>query len=318
MKLAASSAPDPREKLEAAERARIVASAAVEEAKAKAPAENARLDAAVRAHAAAVTAANRAASAVVDARRAVANAEDDVTAKEAVADDAVNDPDAKPGKVQTAQAALGKARRALTAAEHALIAAEGASVDADNEVSVCEERVDLAQQEPPVEHSSVLKARSALDAADAAVRRAKNEAAIAEREQQEQTPVPRFASVEAFVQAYVLPNWRHPRGRQSHWCHQWWKHDEAITRLEALWEAFEATRLRPGELSRWWILEFDPHLAALTSSEGTFARCGENNHQQHHVTEPLWPCEPAPHGLFAADPDSPVQPIRPARKGAAA
>lgn len=320
MKRPQQSAPNPAEQLAAARQARIVASATVQEAIDKAPATNARLEAAVRELAAAVSAADAAALGVVTAKTKVADAEDTVTAKQAVLEDRENDPGAKPGQVETARAAHSKALRALTAAEHALISAEGVNEAAAHLVAECEERLATVREEPPVEHSSVLKARAALDAADAKVRQAEVAVAIAERDREEkENPVPRFASVEAFVQFYVLPNWRHSRGRESHWCFQWWKHDEAVTRLEALWESYEvARREEKPAISAWLLNEFDRHMAALTSPAGTFAGCGPADRTEHHVSQVVWPSQPAPEGLFETDPASVVQPDHTQQEGAAA
>lgn len=304
---------DPQEVLAAARQAQIVASAAVREAIDKAPAMNARLAAATQEHAAAVAAANAAANAVVSAKAKLANAEDDVTARTAVLEDRQNDPDAKPGQVETARTALNKAVRAQSEAEAALISAEGGNQEAANRVAECEERLATVRGEPAVEHSSVLKARAALDAADAKVRQAEAAVLVAEKQQEEAAdPVPRFASVDAFVQAYVLPNWRHSRSdRQNHWCYQWWKHAEAITRFEALWEAFEVARREPPPaMSLFWVQQVDHHLSLLTAADGTFAQCGQHDQVEHHVPAPLWPCDPAPKGLFEVDDRAKVQPVQ--------
>jgi len=122
--------------------------------------------------------------------------------------------------------------------------------------------------------------------------------------------VPEFASVDAFVEDYVLLSWRH-RLVGGRWCATWWRHAEAVARLEAVWEAFEVMRRDPAPaLSTWWRDHLDPHMRALTAEEGTFAGCTATRHETVHQQQEPWATQPAPEGTFHTDADSPRQPRR--------
>jgi hypothetical protein len=67
---------------------------------------------------------------------------------------------------------------------------------------------------------------------------------------------------------------------------RWIDHSAAVARFSAVWEAFEALRLKkaPGWRSDWWLRHVDPHLAVLFDGEsGLFFRCGDG----HHAATPL-------------------------------
>ncbi len=108
-----------------------------------------------------------------------------------------------------------------------------------------------------------------------------------------------FPNVEVFVLEYLAPTYcRSLEGTQRVWCPQWWRHAEAINRLEALWRAWEHLRLDPATgMSVWWRDHADPHMAALLAPDGPFKGCGtERGHQPRSA--PL-PVSAAPVGLFA-------------------
>ena len=61
-------------------------------------------------------------------------------------------------------------------------------------------------------------------------------------------PTPLYGNVADWLHDYLLPNYRR-RQLHARWCRRWWEHAEAISRLEAIWQAWEATRYdgaRPG------------------------------------------------------------------------
>ena len=69
------------------------------------------------------------------------------------------------------------------------------------------------------------------------------------------------------------------------WCPQWWMHAEAIARLMALWEAWEALRLDGGTaMGTWWRDHCGPQLGVLMNGE----------------EGPLHLCEPDQHGGIPA------------------
>ena len=92
-------------------------------------------------------------------------------------------------------------------------------------------------------------------------------------------PQPVYASVEDWVDSHFLPMFRRPLGGEYRWCAQWWRHAEAITRLTALWHAWEALRLQPGTGIATWLRDhLDHQLPVLLSRTGPFAMCTEDEH----------------------------------------
>ncbi|MGW4501319.1 DUF4913 domain-containing protein [Micromonospora sp. NPDC004336] len=87
---------------------------------------------------------------------------------------------------------------------------------------------------------------------------------------------PVYATVEEWVRDYLLPGFPRPVGEVGlvrwHWCEQWWRHDEAVTRLTALWYGWEHARLEmTGMLG--WLRELDHHLPMLLGPDGPFRSC---------------------------------------------
>ncbi|WP_435080240.1 DUF4913 domain-containing protein [Clavibacter michiganensis] len=103
---------------------------------------------------------------------------------------------------------------------------------------------------------------------------------------------PVFADVDAFVRDFLAPTYRRevsPRG-EGRWDPEWWRHPEAVARLEALWLAWEALRFEGATgMSVWWRDHADYHLAVLMGPTGPFARTSATT----EAGEPL-PCAPRP------------------------
>ena len=79
--------------------------------------------------------------------------------------------------------------------------------------------------------------------------------------------------------SHFLPMFRRPLGGEFRWCAQWWRHAEAITRLTALWQSWEAMRLQPGTGMISWLRDcLDHQLPVLLSRGGPFAACSEDEH----------------------------------------
>lgn len=106
-----------------------------------------------------------------------------------------------------------------------------------------------------------------------------------------------FASLPEFVEDFFVEvAVRHTL--PENWCRQWWDHEEAVLRLEALWDAFETLRVEPGTGTAVWIRDYlDPTVAALTDPETSPFRKCRARHGEHVVEEP-WPVTPAPAGMF--------------------
>ncbi|GAA2705280.1 DUF4913 domain-containing protein [Micromonospora olivasterospora] len=119
-------------------------------------------------------------------------------------------------------------------------------------------------------------------------------------------PEPVFSNVDQFVAGYlVLVLERRVASGPTpgiSWCPRWWAHPEALSRLYALWRAWEALRVNDPQtgMSIWWRDHLDPHLAVLTGDAGPFVRCGPDKHRD---PEPL-PVEPAPAEVLAQLPDA--------------
>lgn len=64
------------------------------------------------------------------------------------------------------------------------------------------------------------------------------------------------------------------------WCPEWYKHPEALIRMEAMWRAWEHLRLEPAlGVSTWWLNHADPHMRVLLDKEGPFKKCAYDGHK---------------------------------------
>lgn len=245
--------------------------------------------------------------------------------------DAAASRDADPVAVAAARDRLEAAEFALRAAETEHDAAEDALADAEGAVAVAEFKVDdydnddqLRDWEKASAHeelghakrtysraiSRLSRAAIALEDAQAEVDRAAEGLRRAEQTPAPapEKPVQRFASLPVFVEEYVVPNWVHKLGDNyaGRWCSHWWEHPEAVTRLSAVWEAFEVMRLEPPpSLSTWIKDHLDAHMAALTALHGVFHNCDVGRHI-HEPRRP-WETEHPPEGMFQTDEDALVQ-----------
>ena len=92
-------------------------------------------------------------------------------------------------------------------------------------------------------------------------------------------PEPVYASVQDWVSGHFLPVYRRPLGGEFRWCAQWWRHAEAIIRLTALWQSWEAMRLQPGTGTANWLRDhLDHQLPVLAGRAGSFAQCSPDEH----------------------------------------
>lgn len=129
-------------------------------------------------------------------------------------------------------------------------------------------------------------------------------------------PEPVYAALEDWVTGYFLPMFRRTLGGEYRWCHQWWQHGEAISRLTALWHAWEVLRLQPGTgIGTWYRDHLDHQLPILMGPRGPFYQCSETAHREPHQAA----VTPAPGELFDTDPDDlvlPGPPVLPTAAGA--
>lgn len=111
-----------------------------------------------------------------------------------------------------------------------------------------------------------------------------------------------YRNVAEFVAELLAPTYRRhlTSGGGRVWCAYWWRHAEAIARLEALWRAWE--HLRTPQLGGdewlgnaiWWRDYADPCMDRLTALGGPFRHCTEEHTNR---LQPL-PYQPPPAGLF--------------------
>jgi hypothetical protein len=109
-------------------------------------------------------------------------------------------------------------------------------------------------------------------------------------------PATVFANVGEFVTQHLAVLYARPVGPQAahRWSPRWWECAEAISRLEALWRAWEALRQEPAlGMSVWWRDHADHHMGILLSPDGPF----RGSDAQNAKGQPL-PCERPPTGLF--------------------
>lgn len=114
-----------------------------------------------------------------------------------------------------------------------------------------------------------------------------------------EAPALLYPTLDRWVLEWLSPTYRRQLGHGRTWCPQWWRHPEAIVRLEALWRSWEHYRLPEHAalgMSLWWRDHADPHLAVLMDPDGPFTGCTvEEGHKPR--LGPLR-CDHPPPGLF--------------------
>lgn len=123
-------------------------------------------------------------------------------------------------------------------------------------------------------------------------------------EEAQEEPELRYRTVELFVDGFIAHTYRREvsapgTDKTIRWCPLWFKHGEAVSRLEALWRAFEeARRGDGGEMAAWWVTLCDPIMDRLFDPKGTFEYCSvEDGHEYQDKLIKL-PLVPAPPGTF--------------------
>ena len=108
---------------------------------------------------------------------------------------------------------------------------------------------------------------------------------------------PLHADVETWVEHVYVKTFIRPYSQnERRWCARWWAHPEAIVRLTALWETWEAARAAedPHPMADWLWRYLDTLNAVLLGPEGPFASCSPDK----HVEQPPMHTEPAPAGYW--------------------
>lgn len=108
-----------------------------------------------------------------------------------------------------------------------------------------------------------------------------------------------YGSIDEFVREYLRNVYRRRiDGRHRCWAGEWWRYDEAVIRLEALWRAWEHLRQDPATgMSVWWRDHADHHMTILMDPDGPFARATEGADNVCKRGEPL-PYVAPPEGMF--------------------
>lgn len=192
----------------------------------------------------------------------------------------------------------------LADAQGALVVAEAKLEEIlDNEKKTHADRV--AAQE------SVAKAERARDRAAAKLRRTKA-AVAADRaalladpdDVAAGAPSTYYGSVDEWMRRWLLPTYRRiTKGGQGGvlWRADWWRSAEAVSRLDALWRAWEHLRRDPATgMSVWWRDHADPQMGALLSPDGPFKGHREAEDRSNRAGEQL-PYDAPPTGLFPPD-----------------
>jgi hypothetical protein len=110
-----------------------------------------------------------------------------------------------------------------------------------------------------------------------------------------------YPNVEQFVTEQLAPVYRRDidlagRSTAFTWCAQWWRHEEAVSRLTGLWRAWESLRTEPTTgLAVWWRDYADPTMRVLFDEKGPFYGCTPKAHHPKGVPLSL---DPPPEGLF--------------------
>ena len=110
-----------------------------------------------------------------------------------------------------------------------------------------------------------------------------------------------YSNVAQFVAEQLAPVYRRDvdlagRSTTFTWCAQWWRHEEAVSRLTGLWRAWENLRMDPTTgLAVWWRDYVDPTMRVLFDEKGPFHGCTPRAHAPKGIPLPL---APPPKGLF--------------------
>ncbi len=109
----------------------------------------------------------------------------------------------------------------------------------------------------------------------------------------------RYGSVDEFVREYLRHIYRRRiDGRNRCWAGEWWRYDEAVIRLDALWRAWEHLRLDPATGMSVWLRDHaDYHMPILMSPEGPFADATAGAENMCKRGEPL-PYVAPPEDMF--------------------
>jgi len=86
---------------------------------------------------------------------------------------------------------------------------------------------------------------------------------------------PVYPTLADYVREYFAPTYTRPlHSARWNWCPFWWEHTEAVSRLQALWKAWEALHADPaGGFGDWYRDHLDHQLPILMGPDGPFRDC---------------------------------------------
>lgn len=103
---------------------------------------------------------------------------------------------------------------------------------------------------------------------------------------------PCYGSVDEWLIDWLLPIAapRASASNRTHWCSQWYKHPDVVTRLTAAWLAWEHANYDPeesddsvlgslGNRSHWWVHHWAHHEPRIFGSESSMTSC-KNGHRK--------------------------------------
>lgn len=113
-----------------------------------------------------------------------------------------------------------------------------------------------------------------------------------------------YGSAQDFLIHQLLPSYiRRNDGKEGLWCPEWYKHAEAISRINALWRAWEHLRWEPSTgMSVWWRDHADHHMRVLYDPQGPFHSCSPDKHYDPKPIQVLL----APEGWFPDERENPA------------
>lgn len=220
-------------------------------------------------------------------------------------DTPVSDETHTPKAVEAAQQRLDTAHQTLEAAEEQVrLAQEKADQDLTGWLrAAASEALTQNQRACARAVADVEKAAEELAQAEAPAQEALGSTAGSEASGGDEAPALLYDTAEDFLHEHLLPLYNRPiDARNGKWCPQWFLHAEAVSRVDALWRAWEHLRLDASTgLSVWWKDHADVHMAVLLSQKGPFYACSSN---RHNAPDPF-PCEMAPEGWFPKASETP-------------
>lgn len=107
-----------------------------------------------------------------------------------------------------------------------------------------------------------------------------------------------FQSLDDFVRSFIAYIYERPCTAATRtWCPEWWRHPEAVYRLDQLWKSWEHMRVeQPATGPVTWLVSYaDPIMSVLFDPAGPFKGCSpEHGHQTRRPFENGLPCVKRP------------------------